>query len=200
MHTLPQLNYEYNALEPWIDEQTMLIHHTKHHQAYIDKLNAALEKYPDWQSKEVGELLRDLDKLPEEIRTTVKNNAGGHWNHTFFWKILTPVDKFVSPDSVLLEKIKNHFESLENFQAKFKEAALTHFGSGWTWLVLHETGKMKIETSANQDLHTGGKTLLALDVWEHAYYLKYQNRRADYVDAFWKIVNWQMVAELLDSK
>lgn len=195
MFTLPKLPYNHNALEPWIDEQTMTIHHTKHHQAYIDKLNTELEKNPELRN-------RSLEELCASENQTVKNNAGGHWNHSFFWEILTPTAKFQNPNDKLAEKISESFESLENFQVKFKEAALARFGSGWTWLVIDGTGKMEIETTANQDavISREKKVLLGLDVWEHAYYLKYQNRRADYVDAFWNIVNWQKVSELLDSK
>lgn len=192
MFTLPKLNYDYNALEPHIDEQTMRIHHTKHHQAYIDKLNAALEKYPELQKKKVEELLENLDAVPEEIRTTVKNNAGGHWNHTFFWQILGAKE-----NEEVKKKIGESFGSLENFKKLFKEAALARFGSGWVWLGL-ENGKLVIETTANQDTPKS-HVILGLDVWEHAYYLKYQNKRADYVDAFWNVVNWEKVGYNMEN-
>ena len=187
MFTLPKLNYEYNALEPWIDEQTMRIHHTKHHQAYIDKLNAALEAYPDLQQKTVNELLDNLETLPEAIRTTVRNNAGGHWNHSFFWEILGAKE-----NEEIKKKIGESFGSFAEFQKQFKDAALARFGSGWIWLVIGKDGKLSLESTANQDAPKG-HAVLGLDVWEHAYYLKYQNRRAEYIDAFWNVVNWEKV-------
>ncbi|MCC6290480.1 superoxide dismutase [Candidatus Nomurabacteria bacterium] len=180
MYTLPKLDYEYNALEPWIDEQTMRIHHTKHHQVYIDKLNAELEKNPDLKNK-------SLDDLCASEIPAVKNNAGGHWNHTFFWGILGSKES-----KSIKEKIDESFENFGNFQKLFKEAALGRFGSGWVWLTLGSAGKMEITSTANQDVPEG-TVLLGLDVWEHAYYLRYQNRRAEYVDAFWNIVNWEKV-------
>lgn len=204
MHTLPKLNYEYNALEPWIDEQTMRIHHTKHHQGYIDKLNAALEKQPALAGETVEDLLRDLAGVPEDIRTAVRNHGGGHWNHTFFWKILTPAkdDALPAPEGEMAKQINQSFGGFENFQKQFKEAALGRFGSGWAWLALGHDHKLEIVSTANQDtpISDGQTPLLGLDVWEHAYYLKYQNRRADYVDAFWHVVNWPKVAELLSEK
>ena len=187
MHTLPKLPYEYNALEPHIDEQTMRIHHTKHHQAYIDKLNTALEKYPELQNKTVNELLDNLETVPEEIRTLVKNNAGGHWNHTFFWEILGAKE-----NEEIKKKISEDFGSFAEFQKQFKDTALARFGSGWIWLVIGKDGKLALESTANQDAPRG-HAVLGLDVWEHAYYLKYQNKRADYVDAFWSVVNWEKV-------
>ena len=187
MFTLPKLNYEYNALEPWIDEQTMRIHHTKHHQAYIDKLNTALEKYPELQNKTVNELLDNLETVPEEIRTLVKNNAGGHWNHSFFWEILGAKE-----NEEIKKKIGESFGSFAEFQKQFKDAALARFGSGWIWLVIGKDGKLSLESTANQDAPKG-HAVLGLDVWEHAYYLKYQNRRAEYIDAFWNVVNWEKV-------
>ncbi len=187
MFTLPKLNYEYNALEPHIDEQTMRIHHTKHHQAYIDKLNIALEKYPELQNKTVNELLDNLETVPEEIRTLVKNNAGGHWNHTFFWQILGAED-----NQEIKDKLATDFGSFADFQKQFKDAALARFGSGWIWLVIGKDGKLSLESTANQD-PPRGHAILGLDVWEHAYYLKYQNKRGDYVDAFWNVVNWEKV-------
>ncbi len=200
MHTLPTLPYNYDALEPYIDEATMKIHHTKHHQAYIDKLNAALEKYPDLQAKSLEELLTNLDAVPEAIRGAVRNHGGGHWNHSFFWQILTAADSSEAkmPDEIKLLLEKN-FESVEKFQSQFKESALARFGSGWTWLMKKEDGTLAIVSTPNQDTSlTEGRSILGLDVWEHAYYLKYQNRRADYVDAFFKVVNWGQV--LTNSK
>ncbi len=194
MFTLTKLNYAYNALEPWIDEQTMLIHHTKHHQAYIDKLNAALEKYPELQEKSVEWLLENLASVPEEIKTTVKNNAGGHWNHSFFWEILGAKENEEAKN-----KIGESFGSFANFQKEFKEAALGRFGSGWAWLGLDPAGKLVIETTANQDTPVA-HVVLGLDLWEHAYYLKYQNKRADYIDAFWNIVNWDKVWYIMTNK
>ena len=212
MHALPPLPYAYDALEPYVDEPTMRLHHLKHHQAYIDKLNATLEKYPELAEKSTGELLRNLDSVPEAIRTAVRNHGGGHWNHSFFWKILTPA----SPNqglalaggqgSTLGDKgrtlIENFFGSVEEFQKQFKDAALGRFGSGWVWLVKKSNDQITIISTANQDVpfNEGGEPLLGLDVWEHAYYLKYQNRRADYVDAFFKIINWEQVGQLLTAK
>ena len=200
MHTLPTLPYNYDALEPYIDEATMKIHHTKHHQAYIDKLNATLEKYPDLQAKPLEELLTNLDAVPEAIRGAVRNHGGGHWNHSFFWQILTAPnsDEAKMPDEIKLLLEKN-FESVEKFQTQFKESALARFGSGWTWVVKSINDQLSIITTPNQVVpFTEGKPVLGLDVWEHAYYLKYQNRRADYVDAFFKVVNWGQV--LTNSK
>lgn len=202
MHTLPLLPYPYDALEPYIDEATMRLHHTKHHQGYIDKLNAALEKYPELAKKPVEELLRDLNAVPEMIRTTVRNHGGGHWNHSLFWQILAPAN---SQGATLEEKsrtlIEKNFTSVDEFQKQFKDAALNRFGSGWAWLIA-AGDKLSIIATANQDspISEGKKPVLGLDVWEHAYYLKYQNRRADYVDAFFKVINWQEVTVLLTKK
>ncbi len=198
MHTLPTLPYNYAALEPVIDEATMTIHHTKHHQAYIDKLNTALTSYPDLQTKTAEELIADLNSLPEEIKTAVQNNAGGHANHSLFWQLLSPVG---SPETEMPEAletlIKNNFGSVEEFKLKFKEAGLGRFGSGWVWLI-KEGDSLKIVTTANQDspLSSAQEPILGIDVWEHAYYLKYQNKRPDYLEAIWSIVNWQKVALL----
>ncbi len=198
MHTLPTLPYEYNALEPFIDEATMRLHHTKHHQAYIDKLNAALADYPDLLNKSVEELLADLNSLPEAIRLAVRNHGGGHANHSLFWQLLTSAgsEENKIPES-LTTALTNNFNSVEEFKTKFKEAGLGRFGSGWVWLV--KVGdKLEIMATANQDspLSEGKTPLLGVDVWEHAYYLKYQNKRADYLDALWNIINWQKVTEL----
>lgn len=190
MYTLPKLSYSYDALEPWIDAKTMEIHHSKHHQAYLDKLNAAIEQNPELKSKTLDELC--VSDIP-----AVKNNAGGHWNHSFFWELLT--NSQVQMSKELEEKIKADFGSVEEMKSKFKEAALGRFGSGWVWLGLDASGKLVLESTANQDVPKT-HVILGLDVWEHAYYLKYQNRRADYVDAFWNVVNWDKVWYNLSNK
>lgn len=194
-YTLPQLNYAYNALEPFIDERTMTIHHTKHHQAYVDNLNVALDKHPELYNQELTTLLQSLESLPTDIQTAVRNNGGGHFNHTLFWELLTPKQMEVNP--TLLAAIEKEFKSFEDFKTQFAQAATTRFGSGWAWLVLTSENKLMITSTPNQDTPLNlGKPLLALDVWEHAYYLNYQNRRADYIKAFWNIVNWDKVNEL----
>ncbi len=183
-HTLPQLDYPYDALEPYIDAKTMEIHHTKHHQAYIDKLNAALEKYPELMEKPLEELLGNLDQIPEDIRTIVRNNGGGHLNHSIFWKIMA---KNAAPASgKLLEDITAKWGSMEKFKEEFSAAALNRFGSGWAWLSLGKNGELIIHATANQDSPTmeGMKAVFGIDVWEHAYYLNYQNRRAEYIKAW----------------
>ena len=190
---LPKLEYSYDSLEPYIDEETMKIHHTKHHQTYIDKLNNALEGHEELQTKTVEELLKNLDSVSEEIKTAVKNNAGGHLNHSFFWTILK---KDVQPSGEILEAINRDFGSVEEFRNQFKQAAVTQFGSGWAWLVLNPTNnKLEIvQTRDHETPITDGKIpLLVVDVWEHAYYLKYQNRRPEYVDAFMNVINWERV-------
>jgi len=204
MHEVPKLDYSFDALEPFVDAKTMEIHYGKHHQAYIDKLNAALENYSELQNKSAEELVSDLESVPEEIRTAVRNHGGGHVNHSFFWKILK---KDVSLDSEGAKEIKEaicgEFNSLEEFQKAFKEVALGVFGSGWCWLVVDNSGELKIVGTKNQDspLSEGSKPLLGVDVWEHAYYLKYQNKRADYIDAFFNVINWAKVNEnLLDVR
>ena len=195
-HLLPELPYEYNALEPFIDEETMRIHHTKHHQAYIDKLNAGIEAYPELQGKPVEELVRDLEKVPEAIRTIVRNHGGGHLNHGFFWPLLKKEVPFKGPAA---EAIIKEFGGIEAFREKFAAAAAGVFGSGWAWLILKE-GRLEIVQTPNQDNPvTIGKTpILGLDVWEHAYYLKYQNKRPDYVNAFFNVINWERVNELYE--
>ncbi len=192
-HELPKLPYAYNALEPYIDEQTMKIHHTKHHQAYVDKLNAALQGFDELKEKKVEELLKDLKKIPEEIRTAVRNHAGGHFNHSFFWPILK---KGVKPSGRISEAIEKEFGSFEKFKDKFSKAAVNVFGSGWVWLVVND-GKLEIMATANQEspVSQSKVPLMALDVWEHAYYLKYQNKRPEYVDAFFNTINWNKVNE-----
>lgn len=190
-HELPKLEYAYDALEPYIDAKTMEIHHTKHHQAYIDKLNLAIEKYPELQEKKVEELLKDLNKIPEDIRAAVRNHGGGHYNHSMFWKLLKKNVKMSEKVNVAIDE---SFGNFENFKKQFTDAALNRFGSGWAWLVLNK-GKLEVLSTANQDnpVSEGKIPILGIDVWEHAYYLKYQNRRAEYVEAFWNIINWEEV-------
>ena len=193
-YQLPPLPYDFAALEPHIDAQTMQIHHDKHHNAYVTNLNAALEKYPDLQSKSIEDLLRDISKVPEDIRTAVRNNGGGHMNHTMFWQIMGP-KAGGSPTGALGDTIKSTFGSFDAFKEQFAKAGVTRFGSGWAWLI-DNGGKLTIESTANQDqpIMEGKKAILGLDVWEHAYYLKYQNRRPDYIAAWWNTVNWSAVA------
>lgn len=193
-YTLPALPYPYNALEPHIDARTMEIHHTKHHQAYITNANKALEPHPALAELPVEELIRDLSRVPEDIRTTVRNNAGGHANHSLFWTVMAP-NAGGAPTGELAQAIHATFGSFEAFKEKFSAAAMGRFGSGWAWLVVHG-GKLEIMSTPNQDspLMEGKTPILGLDVWEHAYYLNYQNRRADYVAAFWNVVNWNEVA------
>lgn len=192
---LPQLPYAYNSLEPFIDEQTMKIHHDKHHQAYTDKLNAGIEPHKELGKKTAEELLSDLNSIPESIRTAVKNNGGGYVNHSFFWTILK---KGTVPKGEILKAITKKFQSLDNFKTQFKDAALTLFGSGWVWVVLDpKTKQIEILKTSNQDspLSLGKIPLMCVDVWEHAYYLKYQNRRGDYIDAFFNVLNWNAFNE-----
>ena len=188
-HTLPELAYAYNALEPYIDAQTMEIHHTKHHQAYITKLNGVLEKYPELAERELADLLKSLDSLgmDEKDKTTLRNNGGGHANHSFFWTIMGP-EKTV--DEKLRDEIIKELGSVEEFKKLFAETASLRFGSGWAWLVRDEAGKLQVYSTPNQDspLMSGHAPLIGLDVWEHAYYLKYQNRRPEYIDAWWKVL------------
>jgi superoxide dismutase, Fe-Mn family len=194
-HTLKPLPYDYNALEPHIDEQTMRIHHDKHHQTYVDKLNAALDKHPELKEKKVEELLKHLNDVPEDIRSAVRNHGGGHVNHTFFWEIMSPHGG--APHGKLAEAINNTFGSFEKFKEEFTNAGLNRFGSGWAWLVVNN-GKLEIMSTANQDnpISEGKTPILGCDVWEHAHYLRYQNRRADYIAAWWHVVNWKHVEEL----
>jgi Fe-Mn family superoxide dismutase len=193
-HTLPELGYPYDALEPYIDARTMEIHHRKHHGAYVTKLNAALENHPELQKLSIEQLIADLNQVPEQIRTAVRNNGGGHLNHTYFWRWLK---KDVPFQGEIAEVINSTFGSRENFQEKFLAAALGRFGSGWAWLVVNN-GALEITSTPNQDSPlTEGKTpVLGLDVWEHAYYLKYQNRRQEYIEAFFNIINWDEVNRL----
>jgi len=202
-YTLPQLPYSYDALEPYIDKMTMEIHHTKHHQAYINNLNSALEKYPEWQNVELEEILKNLNQLPEEIRTAVRNNGGGHYNHSLFWEIMKPPTQTNAEftqnqaDSILFKVIEENFGSFENFKNLFSETALKHFGSGWAWLVVTPDKKLKVYSLPNQDnpLMNGDLPIMGLDVWEHAYYLKYQNRRNEYIQNWWNVVNWEKIEE-----
>jgi len=189
--TLPPLPYAYNALEPHIDEQTMRIHHDKHHAAYVNNLNAALEGHADLQQKSLEDLLRGIGSVPEAIRTAVRNNGGGHHNHTLFWELMQPGGAS-EPSGALAEAINKTFGGLAQFKEQFTKACLGRFGSGWGWLIRDGSGKLAIESSANQDspVMDGKMPVLGCDVWEHAYYLKYQNRRPDYVTAWWNVVNW----------
>ena len=194
-HQLPPLPYDYNALEPHIDTQTMQIHHDKHHAAYVTNLNAALEKQAALQSKSVEDLLRNLSQVPEDVRTAVRNNGGGHMNHTMFWQIMGP-KAGGAPTGALGDAIGSAFGGFDAFKEQFAKAGVGRFGSGWAWLI-STNGKLSIESTANQDnpIVEGKKAILGLDVWEHAYYLKYQNRRADYIAAWWNVVNWSEVAK-----
>jgi Fe-Mn family superoxide dismutase len=194
-HTLPNLPYPFDALEPYIDAKTMEIHHDKHHAAYVTNLNKALEAHADLQRLTVEELLAQINKVPENIRTAVRNNGGGHMNHSTFWKIMKKGGGG-EPSGDLANAIKSSFGSFAEFKAKFTQAATTRFGSGWAWLLFRD-GKLVIESSANQDnpMMDGGKAFLGLDVWEHAYYLKYQNRRPEYIEAWWNTINWAQVAD-----
>ena len=192
-HEVPPLPYAYNALEPHIDEQTMRIHHDKHHAAYVNNLNAALEKAPELQQKSVEDLVRGINTVPEEIRTAVRNNGGGHVNHTMFWELMGP-GKGGAPTGKVGDAITSSFGSFDTFKEQFAKAAVGRFGSGWAWLI-DNNGKLSIESTANQDnpISDGKKPILGIDVWEHAYYLKYQNRRPDYITAWWNVVNWDEV-------
>jgi Fe-Mn family superoxide dismutase len=191
MFVLPPLPYAYDALEPYIDARTMEIHYTKHHQAYIDNLNAALKDLPEWQKKSLLEIIQSIDKLPKEIQTTVKNNAGGDFNHSFFWPLMKK-NGGGNPKGELAKAIDKKFGSFEKFQEEFNAAAKKVFGSGWAWLVLDKNGQLLVISTPNQDpvMLQGFKPVLGLDVWEHAYYLKYQNKRPDYISAWWHVVNW----------
>jgi superoxide dismutase, Fe-Mn family len=194
--TLPALPYAYDALAPIIDAQTMTIHHTKHHQTYIDNLNKAVASQPALAGKSVEELIGKLDQVPEAVRTAVRNHGGGHANHSLFWKVMMPANDAGKPSGKLASSIESTFGSLDNMKQAFNTAATTQFGSGWAWLAVGEKG-LEVLSTPNQDspISTGKKPILGLDVWEHAYYLNYQNRRADYITAFWKLVNWDQVAK-----
>lgn len=193
-HELPALPYPANALEPYIDEQTMNIHHDRHHNTYITNLNAALESAPELQNKSVEELISDLDGIPENIRTAVRNNGGGHANHSFFWQVIGPGGGG-APAGAVAATIDSDLGGFDKFKEDFTKAATTRFGSGWAWLVVGKDGKLAVTSTPNQDspLSEGLTPLLGLDVWEHAYYLKYQNKRPDYIAAFWNVINWDEV-------
>ncbi len=195
-HQLPSLPYAYNALEPHLDARTMEIHHTKHHQAYINNLNAALQKYPDLQSKSIEALVQDLGAVPEDIRGAVRNNCGGHLNHSMFWLMMGP-NGGGEPSGELAAAISVAFGSFAKFKEDFAKAGVTRFGSGWAWLSVKSDGSLVVSSTANQDnpLSEGLTPILGLDVWEHAYYLNYQNRRPDYIAAWWSVVNWEQVAK-----
>lgn len=188
MFKLPNLPYSYDALEPFIDAKTMEIHHSKHHNTYVTKLNEALEKAPELQNKTIEELLMDLNSVPEGIRTAVRNHGGGHYNHSMFWNMLAPTGKGGEP-----------IEEILKMKEDFNKAATGIFGSGWAWLVLNKAEGVEIITTANQDspISQGKKPILGLDIWEHAYYLKYQNRRPEYIEAWWNVINWEFVNSLL---
>lgn len=200
-YTLPSLPYAYDALEPYIDAKTMELHHTKHHATYLEKLNTALSAHPDLQEKPIEELLKDLSRIPEDIRTAVRNHGGGYANHNLFWVIMGP-NAGGEPTGELTSAIEKQFGTFADFKSKFEQAALGQFGSGWAWLVCTAKGSLEITTTPNQDtpLSSGSTPLLGLDVWEHAYYLKYQNKRPDYVAAWWNVVNWNEVEQRYISK
>ena len=200
-HTLAPLPYAPEALEPHIDAQTMQIHHGKHHQAYVNNLNAAIEKAPELASWSIEQLCRDIAKVPESVRGAVRNNGGGHWNHTFFWSLMVPKSAG-APSANVAGAIDKAFGDFAKFRDAFKAAAVGRFGSGWAWLVAAKDGTLTIESTPNQDnpLMEGRHAILGLDVWEHAYYLKYQNRRPDYIDAWWNVVHWGAVAKRYDAR
>ena len=194
--TVPDLPYAYDALEPTIDKETMTLHHDKHHGAYVTNLNAAIEKHPELANKTVEELVKGLNTVPEDIRTAVRNNGGGHLNHSMFWTIMTPGGGG-DPSGALGDAIKSTFGDVETFKTQFNDAGAKQFGSGWAWLVVTPDGKLQITSTPNQDnpITAGSYPVMGNDVWEHAYYLKYQNRRADYLKAWWNVVNWEAIAK-----
>ena len=199
-YELSALPYAYDALEPYIDAQTMEIHHGKHHAAYVSNLNAALAKHPELESKSLDDLIKNLKSVPEDIRTAVRNNGGGHWNHTFFWNVMGKHSD-AQPKGNLADAIKKDFGSFEQFQEKFTNAGATRFGSGWAWLLVNGQGGLSVVSTPNQDnplmdiAEVSGTPILGVDVWEHAYYLKYQNRRPEYLKAFFNVINWDVVSE-----
>lgn len=195
-YSLPSLPYDFGALEPYIDAQTMEIHHDRHHQAYVNNLNAAIEKYPALESKTLTELITSLDSIPEAIRTAVRNNGGGHYNHSLFWEIMKR-NGGGQPNGKLGQEINAIFGSFDAFQEQFNTKAKTVFGSGWAWLSVDKTGKLVITATPNQDvpLFDGLQPIMGLDVWEHAYYLQYQNKRPDYINAWWHVIDWQRIEE-----
>ncbi len=199
-HELSPLPYDYAAFEPYIDAQTMQLHHDKHHGTYVNNLNTALEQYPDLQSRSAEDLIRNLDSVPEAIRTTVRNNGGGHVNHSMFWRIMAP-NGGGAPTGPIADAINQTFGSFENFKQQFNDAGLKRFGSGWAWLVRTSDGRLQIMSTANQDspLMEGHYPIMGNDVWEHAYYLKYQNRRGEYLNAWWNVVNWDEINRRLQQ-
>ncbi len=199
-YILPELPYDYKALEPYISEEIMKLHHDKHHAAYVNNLNTAIEKHPDLFNKSAEELLMDLNKIPEDIRTTVRNNAGGHVNHSMFWKIMSP-NAGGEPSGKLADEINNTFGSFAEFQQKFNDEGAKRFGSGWVWLIKNKEGELEIISTANQDnpMSDGNFSIMGNDVWEHAYYLQYKNVRADYLKAWWNLVNWKEVEKIFDK-
>jgi Fe-Mn family superoxide dismutase len=200
-HELPPLPYAYDALEPYIDEQTMHLHHDKHHQTYITNLNNALANHPDLQDKSAEDLIKDLNSIPEDIRMAIRNNGGGHVNHTMFWEIMGPGNEGAAPRGDLGEAITKAFGSFDAFKTAFQDAGAKRFGSGWAWLVRTASGELKVVSTANQDnpMSEGNFPILGNDVWEHAYYLKYQNRRPDYLAAWWNVVNWDEVGRRYEA-
>jgi superoxide dismutase, Fe-Mn family len=193
-YEVPPLPYDYNALEPHIDEQTMRLHHDKHHQAYVDNANAALQG-TEWADKPVEEVLKNLDSLPEDKRTPVRNNAGGHYNHSLFWEWMSPNGGGEPPDGPFKQAVESTFGSVSALKEQVNDAGVKRFGSGWTWLVQGADGSLSVESTANQDspISAGKTPILGIDVWEHAYYLKYQNRRPEYLNVWWEVVNWDAV-------
>lgn len=200
MYKLPQLNYPYNALEPYVDEETMKIHHNKHHQAYLDKLNTALQKYPELFEKSIEEILSNLDAVPEDIRTAVRNNGGGYLHHNLFWRMMKP-EGGGEPMGDIDRAINETFGDFKSFKKQFTDSALSLFGAGWTWLVKNKEGDLLIANTSNQDspVSKNYKPILGLDVWEHAYYLKYQNRRPEYIEQWWNVVDWEKINEYYSS-
>ena len=199
-HSLPPLPYAFDALEPHIDAKTMEIHHGKHHQAYVNNLNAALEKAPELQNKSLDDLLKNLNSVPEAVRTAVRNNGGGHWNHTMFWQIMGP-GAGGTPSGAIGDAITKSFGGFDKFKEQLNAAATSRFGSGWAWLIVERGGGLKIESTPNQDnpLMDGKTAIMGIDVWEHAYYLKYQNRRPDYLAAWWNVANWKEIGKRFEA-
>ena len=200
-YELPALPYPYDALEPRIDARTMEIHHSKHHLGYVNNLNAALEEYTELQEKPLSELLRLIETVPETARAAVRNNGGGHFNHSFFWKIMSPHGGG-EPNSSLLDSLNKNFGSFQRFKEIFSKAATSRFGSGWAWLLKNDAGGLEVASTANQDspVSLGMKPILGIDVWEHAYYLKHQNKRADYISDWWSVVNWEEAEKIFSEE
>lgn len=200
-YSLPTLNYDFNALEPYIDQATMEIHYGKHHQTYVNNLNAALEGRAELQEKSLEDLLSNLQDVPEEIRTAVRNNGGGHLNHSLFWEVIAPAASGSNPGEKLAAALNEQFGSFEGFKEEFTKAATTRFGSGWAWLVVNENGSLEVTSTPNQDnpVMEGKTAILGLDVWEHAYYLNYQNRRPEYISSFFNIINWEVVSSKFEN-